>query len=105
MKNITNEAGVKDEVKKILNRTPDCWWYMPVQTGYGVHGIPDFIACVRGSFIAIETKFGRNKLSAWQERQKVGIMEAKGTYFVVNETSLGKFASFVDFLVVSNDHF
>jgi len=98
MKNITNEAGVKEEVKKILNRTPDCWWYMPVQTGYGVHGIPDFVACIRGSFIAIETKFGRNKLSAWQEKQKDGITKAKGMYFIINENSLDKLAVFVRLL-------
>jgi len=101
VKNITNEAGVKEEIKKILNRTPDCWWYMPVQTGYGVHGIPDFITCIRGSLVAIETKFGRNKLSAWQEKQRDKIMKAKGAYFVVNENSVDNFAAFVEFLVAS----
>ena len=95
MGNITNEGGVKEEVKKILNKTPECWWYMPVQTGYGVHGIPDFVVCVRGIFLAIETKFGRNELSPWQKRQEKSIGKAGGYYLVIVEHNIPTLEDFL----------
>ena len=82
-----NERDVKAEVKRILDSL-DIWWYMPVQTGYGVRGIPDFVCCVRGTFVGIETKFGKNKLSAWQERIKECIVSSEGEYFVINEDNV-----------------
>lgn len=86
-KKIRNEAGVKDAIKKVLDAW-GAWYYMPVQTGYGQHGIPDIIACYRGFFIAIEAKFGNNKPSAWQERQLAGIKKSEGVAMVVNEKNL-----------------
>lgn len=88
MKTIKNEAGVKLRVKEILTATPNCWWYMPVQTGYGAQGIPDFIICLGGKFIAIETKFGSNAVTAWQEKQLESIHTAGGVVFVVREDDL-----------------
>lgn len=32
------------------------WYYMPVQNGMGVSGIPDFVGCHYGCFWAIEAK-------------------------------------------------
>lgn len=82
-----NEKDVKAEVKKILTEF-GAWWYMPVQTGYGVKGIPDFVACINGKFVGVETKFGANKESAWQKKQGNSIREAQGLYFVINEKNL-----------------
>ena len=86
-----NEKDVKAAVKQILNAA-GAWWYMPVQTGYGVKGIPDFVACINGKFVSVETKFGDNKESAWQKKQGNAIRQANGYYFVINEKNL-------DFLV------
>lgn len=82
-----NEKGVKQEVKKILNRF-GAWHYMPVQTGYGVQGIPDFVVCLAGLFVSIETKFGSNKPTAWQEKQGAGIVAAQGVWLVINEKNV-----------------
>jgi hypothetical protein len=51
----TPEGKVKDAVRKLL-KSAGIWYYQPVQNGMGVVGIPDFICCWRGQFLAIETK-------------------------------------------------
>jgi hypothetical protein len=51
----TPEGKVKKAVRDFLTKK-GCWYYQPVQNGMGRVGIPDFICCYRGTFIAIETK-------------------------------------------------
>lgn len=86
MREMKKEADVKEAVKEILRSyEPHVWWYMPVQNGFGVRGIPDFIACVNGKLLAIETKFGRNPLSEWQKVQIDKIRGAGGIPLVVTE--------------------
>ena len=47
-----NERDVKENVKRVLRAAqPTCWWFMPVASGYGRAGIPDFVGCVNGSQI------------------------------------------------------
>lgn len=68
----TPEGAVKNAVHKYLHELgciragskesswPDevhGWYYMPMKgVAMGVNGIPDFIVCHRGNFVAIETK-------------------------------------------------
>jgi hypothetical protein len=52
---MTPEGKVKAAVKRLLKER-GVWWYSPVQNGMGVVGIPDFICCWGGRFLAIETK-------------------------------------------------
>lgn len=87
-----NESDVKDEVKKVL-KSLGVWWYMPVQMGYGVKGIPDFIGCNKGKFFGIETKFGKNKESTWQIKQGTMITESGGLYVVINEKNVEQLES------------
>lgn len=89
------EADVKEAVKKILNDL-GAYWYMPVQTGYGVKGIPDFIVCLNGRFIAIETKFGINSLTAWQDKQLRKIEDAKGRTFVIYEHNIAPLRAYLE---------
>lgn len=87
----TPEGKVKDRVKEILNNTENCWYFLPVQNGMGQSGIPDFICCVRGKFLAIETKsiHTSRKLTALQSRQIDLINTASGTAVVINEDNIG----------------
>jgi predicted RecB family nuclease len=90
-----SEADVKKAIKKILVDA-HAWYFMPVQTGYGAMGIPDFIVCHRGVFIGIEAKFGKNKESAWQKKQGAAIAEAEGVYLVINEKNVGELPATLD---------
>lgn len=87
----TPEGKVKDLVRQILDNIPDCWYFLPVQNGMGQMGIPDFICCVRGKFLAIETKSIKTsrKLTALQAKQINLINTAGGTAVVINENNVG----------------
>jgi hypothetical protein len=52
---MTPEARIKHRVKKWLNDR-GVWFFCPVSNGMGKHGIPDFICCWNGKFLAIECK-------------------------------------------------
>jgi len=69
----TPEGKVKDAVKKVL-KAHDIWFFMPMQNGFGVVGIPDFICCWKGQFFAIETK-APGKVSNTTPNQKRVIEE------------------------------
>lgn len=81
------EADVKAEIKRIL-KDLGIWYFMPVPTGYGVQGIPDFICCAQGMFIAIEAKFGSNKPTRWQAIKLAQIEEHSGLAVVINEKNV-----------------
>ena len=85
---MTPEAKVKDAVKKYL-KAHGIWYYMPVQNGMGVVGIPDIIACWRGRFLAIETKAPgkRANTTANQERVIAEIIAHDGMAIVVDDVS------------------
>jgi len=51
----TPEGRVKDQIRKLL-RELGVWFYQPVQNGMGQVGIPDFVCCYDGRFVAIEAK-------------------------------------------------
>lgn len=70
---MTPEGKVKDRIKKILNKYTPVWWFMPATGGYGKSGVPDFVACVKGKFLAIEAK--ATDTSPITELQKLAIVE------------------------------
>lgn len=82
---MTPEGKVKAKVKNWLDKN-GIWFYMPVQTGYGVSGIPDFVCCANGKFLAIETKApGRiSNVSDKQALQIAAIGAAGGVAVVVD---------------------
>lgn len=84
----TPEGKVKAAVKKLL-KDKGIWFYMPVQSGMGVVGIPDFICCWNGHFLAIETKAPgkRANTTANQDRVLGEIKTHGGSALVVDDVS------------------
>lgn len=83
---MTPEGKVKAAVKKWLT-TRGVWYYMPVSNGMGRVGAPDFLCCMEGRFIGIETKAPgkRANTSANQEREIAAINGAGGVAIVVDD--------------------
>jgi Holliday junction resolvase len=84
---MTPEAKVKKQIRKILDVTKT-YYAMPIGTGYGSSGVPDFLACHDGHFVGIEAKAGKGKTTALQEDNLQRIRDSGGTTLVINETNL-----------------
>lgn len=76
----TPEGKVKKEIKEWLDGM-GAYWFMPVQSGYGINGTPDLICCLHGRFLGIETKAPGKKPNPWQEREIARIRKAGGVAF------------------------
>jgi pantoate kinase len=83
----TPESKVKAKIKKLLAEY-DVYYAMPIGTMFGNSGVPDFLCCVRGRFLAIEAKAGKGKTTALQEKHLADIREAGGLALVINENNL-----------------
>lgn len=81
---MTPEAKVKVKIQKIL-KAHDVYFTMPIGTGFGSAGVPDFVVCHKGCFIGIEAKSGDNKPTALQLDHMKRIRERGGHTLVVNE--------------------
>lgn len=87
----TPEGKVKKAIKDYL-RSIGAWFYMPVQNGMGVVGIPDILACYRGFMVAIEVK-APGKCANTTANQKMRIAEinrAGGMAFVADSVETVK---------------
>jgi pantoate kinase len=84
---MTPEALVKKRIRKILEESK-AYFAMPIGTGYGNSGVPDFLICNRGGFIAIEAKAGKGKTTALQESHLAKIRGAGGIAIVINEENI-----------------
>ena len=58
---------------------------MPIGSGYGNAGVPDFICNVNGKFLAIEAKAGRGELTALQIRNLARINADGGVGLTIRE--------------------
>ena len=82
----TPEGKVKDEIKKVL-KIRGIWYFMPAANGFGKQGIPDFVCCVEGKFLAIEAKAPgkRNNTTPNQDARIDEIRKARGWALVVDD--------------------
>ena len=83
----TPESKVKAKIKAIL-KAHGVYYAMPIGTGYGNSGVPDFLCCVHGYFIAIEAKAGKGTTTALQDKNLKQITQCGGVALVINETNL-----------------
>lgn len=90
----TPEAKVKDKIKKIL-KEHNIYYAMPMGTGYGNAGVPDFLCCFRGNFLAIEAKANGGKTTALQDKNIREIHLSGGQAWIVDEGNLELFEIYV----------
>lgn len=82
---MTPEGKIKAKVNAVLKVFGSkVWRFMPVQTGYGAPAL-DYLLCVNGHFVAIETKVPGKKLTPLQESTRYNMWEADATVFVVSD--------------------
>jgi len=84
---IKPEVLVKKKIRAILDEF-SAYYAMPIGTGYGNSGVPDFLVCCNGRFIGIEAKAGKNKPTALQQHNIDRIFDAGGYALVINEDNL-----------------
>jgi len=84
---IKPEVLVKKKIRAILDEF-SAYYAMPIGTGYGNSGVPDFLVCCNGRFIGIEAKAGTNKPTALQQAHIDRIFDAGGYALVINEDNL-----------------
>ena len=82
-----SENWVKDQVKDILEER-HIWYFMPMAGRFGKKGLPDFICCANGKFLAIETKANGNKVKDAQAGIHQKIRNAGGRVCVTDEHGL-----------------
>jgi hypothetical protein len=83
----TPEAKVKAKIKTIL-KEHNVYYAMPIGSGYGNAGVPDFLCCVNGYFVAIEAKAGKGQATALQLKNLRDINASGGYTCIINETNL-----------------
>ena len=83
----TPEAKVKAKIKTIL-KAHGAYYAMPIGTGLGNSGVPDFLVCHNGKFLGIEAKAGKGKTTALQEKNLREIELAGGLALVITEENI-----------------
>ena len=82
----TPESKVKAKVNSALKPLIDkglVWKFMPVQTGYGTPAL-DYLLCVNGRFIVIETKEAGKDLTPRQRTTAEAMCAAGALVFKVD---------------------
>ena len=93
----TPESKVKAKIKAIL-KEHGVYYAMPIGTGYGNAGVPDFLCCINGRFVAIEAKANGGKTTALQDKNLRDIGLAGGMTFVINEDNIEALLGYINLL-------
>lgn len=88
----TPEGRVKSKVRDILKQC-GVWFTPVVASGFGRAGVPDYLCCWRGRFLAIECKAGKGKTTRLQEIELERIAGAGGLTLVIHENNIGDLRS------------
>ena len=81
------EKWVKKKVVDHL-KSLGVYYFFPVASGWMSSGVPDIICCVKGKFVAIECKAGKNKTTAIQDKNIDSIRKNEGVAMVINKDNL-----------------
>lgn len=89
----TPEGKVKNKIRALFEQVAarsngKLWYCMPMGQMYGKRGVPDFLVCVSGEFLAVEAKAEKGKLSAMQKFELKRIADAYGYTFVAYPDNL-----------------
>jgi hypothetical protein len=82
----TPEGRVKKATKAWLDKK-GAYYYMPMSNGMGRVGAPDFLVCLNGRFVGIETKAPgkRSNTTPNQDREITWINKAGGVAIVIDD--------------------
>jgi Holliday junction resolvase len=95
------EKWVKKKVVDYL-KSHGLYYFFPVASGWMSAGVPDIICCVKGRFVGIECKAGKNKPTAIQLKNHREIQLNEGHVMVINEDNLDHMKEVIDELIRSN---
>jgi Holliday junction resolvase len=98
---MTPEKKVKNKVVRLLKEY-GAYYFFPASYGMGRSGVPDIVCCLRGCFIGIECKAGKNKPTPLQEKELADIIKAGGVSCVINEDNMAELESILT-TVMSKD--
>ena len=93
----TPESKVKAKIKAIL-KAHGVYYAMPIGTGYGNAGVPDFLCCFNGRFLAIEAKANGGKTTALQDKNLRDIENAGGITCVLNEDNVSALGGYLNLM-------
>lgn len=92
---MTPEGKVKAKVKKVLLEV-GAYYAMPMGTGYGNAGVPDFLVCFVGRFVGIECKANGGKPTALQLKNLADIESAGGLAFIIDENNVAELRNMLE---------
>lgn len=93
-----NEKWVKKKVVDYL-KSLGVYYFFPVASGWMSAGVPDIVACIKGKFVGIECKAGKNKPTAIQLKNHREIQLNEGMIMVINEDNLDFMRMVIDELI------
>lgn len=84
----TPESKVKAQIKRWLEAR-SAYYTMPIGGQYSTVGVPDFLCCINGQFLAIEAKAPgrRSTVTVPQQRQMKLIQDAGGVALLVDDVA------------------
>lgn len=85
----TPEGYIKAAVNKVIAKFKAVYKFMPVPYGFGMSSL-DYLLCVEGRFVAIETKAPGKKPTPRQKMIISQIERAGGKVFVIDSTEGAK---------------
>jgi len=90
----TPESKVKAKIKAIL-KEHGVYYAMPIGTGYGNAGVPDFLCCIKGKFLALEAKANGGKTTALQDKNLRDIGAAGGITLIIREDNVEALGGYI----------